>query len=405
MRRSSLGDAGTGVGVDAGSPPDAAPPPPPPPPVDAGMDASTSPLDAGGGTGPTGGPLVLYNWNPGAPLAHYAAVRAAVTSGASGTRARVVFVGDSTTEGVGSADDDLRALSYPDYFADDLPLVGVPANIDDFVGGYTGVDDRVALVGGSVWSGAGAAGGALVYAAAPGDGLDFTLDSPGTYDRLDVHYVDGAPTTFTVSLDDGTVVGTFTPQGSNDMATTTFTVPAGAHGSAHVRESSSGGGFLEGVTFWSASHPSFSVYNAGIGGLSSNVVGTGSTTGYGDIQGALALHPDLVIINLGINDLLHDYATIPQVAANLSLMTTMFRAAGSDVILVVPTPFGSPDLPTLRAAMQGVSDAMDVPLVDLSATYHDDVDALSAAGFMYDGVHPNAKLYSDIGAKLAVLLE
>jgi hypothetical protein len=47
---------------------------------------------------------------------------------------------------------------------------------------------------------------------------------------------------------------------------------------------------------------------------------------------------------------------------------------------------------------------MNVPLIDLSATYGNNAAALAAAGLLSDNVHPDAALYADIGAKIAALL-
>jgi len=286
----------------------------------------------------------------------------------------------------------------------------VPAQYDNFVGGGLLVDSRITMLGGGSWSGAGDAGGQVLTTSAAGDGFDFTLLSPAAYDRVDVNYIDSGSGTATVVVD-GKAVATFQIGSSNLTKTQTIILPLGVHADVSVTANNANPLFIEGTSFWNTAAPKVEVVNAGKGGADSGAVNQGSSStvaGFGEVQGAAELAPQIVLINYGANDINNATETTAQTVANLALMVTEFRSVNADPILVIPQPFSSTayatQLPALRAALHTLSDTMNVPLIDLSATYNDDFASLSAAGLMADNLHPSAALYAQIGSKIAALL-
>jgi hypothetical protein len=180
------------------------------------------------------------------------------------------------------------------------------------------------------------------------------------------------------------------------------------HGEISIRSLNANSTFIEGAAFSNSLAPQVQVFNAGIPGVESNIVTYGSAGGNGDIQGAAALNPKLALINFGINDINDGTETVAQTVQHISQMVTEMRAAGSDVIVIIPQPFDSPnyaaDLPALRTALEAYATAANVPIIDLSATYGDSAAALNAAGLLTDNLHPDATLYADIGSGIASLL-
>jgi len=159
------------------------------------------------------------------------------------------------------------------------------------------------------------------------------------------------------------------------------------------------------------------VFNAGIGG---------DTTELGRArfeQDVLDRRPDLVIIQLGINDAAVDVwrnppAPGPRVALeryreNLTYFVTTLQAQGAQVILMTPNPlrwadktrklYGqppydpqSPDgfsvtMPPYVEAVRQVAAERGVKLIDVWAAYHDydGIEGQSMDGLLLDGMHPN----------------
>jgi len=84
-----------------------------------------------------------------------------------------------------------------------------------------------------------------------------------------------------------------------------------------------------------------------------------------------------------------------------------FQAKGIDTIIIVPTPFASgyaSEFPAYINDLEGIATQMNVPLINLSATYDNSDADLAAAGLMYNNLHPDAQLYADIGSGIAGLL-
>jgi lysophospholipase L1-like esterase len=354
-------------------------------------------------------PLVLYNWNPATQLTNFLAAEAQVAAGDAGARVKIVALGDSTTAGYKGAPTDYRnSVSYPEELALSLSYDGIPAQSDNFLGEFNGEDGRIALVGTAALAYPEFAGGQVIRTAAVGDGVNFTLNTPQVYDRVDISYVDHGNGSLTVAVDGGPVLATLQLGNTGQIVTKTIDIPSGLHAVLNIRSTSSTLTSIEGAAFWNSANPSVEVYNAGVPGAESSVVGNGSTAGVGEIPGVVNLNPNLALIDYGINDINNGDLTIAQTVANISAMITALRSVNCDVIIIIPQPFSSPayatQLPALRAALEALSDADNVPIIDLSATYGDSFAALAAAGLMSDLLHPDATLYADIGSKIAALL-
>ena len=166
------------------------------------------------------------------------------------------------------------------------------------------------------------------------------------------------------------------------------------------------------------------VINAGVGGNS-------TTDGLDRFdRDVLAHHPDLVVIQFGINDSAVDVwrnppATSPRVSieafeANLRLLIERAREAGARVVLMTTNPirwtpklkelygkmpynpdrpdgFDLPLLSRYNAAARRVANEAGVPLVDVHAEFmRGDVD-----GLLLDGMHPGDAGHAIVAALLA----
>lgn len=367
-------------------------------------------------------PLVLFNWDPATQLTSL------LNAQAAGTGSTIVAIGDSTTLGFGSANADFRELSYSVEMAQALAQDGVAAQSDNTLGqgnenGST-TDNRVTLFGHAAYDGIYDAGGQVVEMPGSGDGYTFTTNWPGDYDRVTLSYVDSGSGSVTVSVD-GSSVGTLQFGNTGDTLSQTIDIPAGTHSQITVTSNSSKPVYIQGTAFSNSTANAVQVFDAGIGGWGSGDANTsfynggditGSANGFGQVAGSVALKPNLALIDLGINDMTgfanhqNPGESVPTatIVANITQIIATLRAAGSDVIIIIPQPFTDPSyatqLPALRAALETLSIAENVPIIDLSATYDNSFAKLSAAGLMSDDVHPDATLYADIGSQIAALL-
>jgi hypothetical protein len=375
------------------------------------------PISVAGSVG--NNPLVVFNWDPETQLTHFLAAQK------SGAGAKIVGIGNSTTIGFGSAATGFRELSYLAEMSRALTADGVAAQSDNFLGqgNENGdvPDERITFFGGAAWSGAYDAGGQTIETDAAGQGFQFTLPTAHDYNQVTLSYIDIGSGALTLSVD-GVSVGTLQVGNTGNTLTQTFDIPAGAHTQLTVTATDASPVYIQGASFSNSTSSAVQVLDAGIGGWGTTDANTsvyngqpltGSANGYGQTAGSVALQPNLAIIDYSINDITGaDNLGVPVLTAtiveNLKQMIATLRAAGSDVILVLPQPFNAPQyalaLPALRAGLETLAIAENVPLIDLSASYGDSFSSLYAAGLMSDSDHPDATFYADIGTQMAALL-
>ncbi len=367
-------------------------------------------------------PLVTYNWLPAKQLPHFLLA-------APSTR-RIVAIGDSTTLGFGAGATGFRGLSYPAELAQALSRDGQAAEAANFVGmgyefgsqGQEISDNRTTLIGGAQWDpNAIGAGGPGVEFKSPGDGVSLTLDTPGKYNQVIVSYIDLGGGSMTVAIDHGSPISTLKLGNSGNILTKTVSIPQATHSVVSVVSTTSTATYIQGVEFHvspNGTSPAIEVINAGIGGWTTGSAASSyyngqylsaSLHGFGQTAGSAALHPNLVLINLGINDIL---TSVPQSTSvsNLVKIAQLLRSAKIDVIFVIPQPFTSAadcaTLASLRTRLESYAKRLNFPVIDLEGTFGDSVTPLSQAGLMSgDNVHPNATLYADIATGIAGLLK
>jgi hypothetical protein len=369
-------------------------------------------LDASSNTGDV--PLVTYNWNPATQLGNYLAAQANVIAGVAGTEAEIIAVGDSTTVGYNAAATDYRpTVSYPADLAVFLSQDGVAAQGDNFLGQGNEdsdiPDSRITLFGAALWNPPFLAGGPAVVTYGIGEGFTFTLPTAETYNRVNINYLDSGGGTLNVALNGGATVATLQIGNTGLMVSRTIDLPIGVYSSVSVTTGTANQTQIEGVSFSNTVTPAIQVLNAGVGGAESSVVGDGVTPGAGMISSPAALGANLALINFGINDILQGNLTATQTTANIALMVTEFRANRTDPIIIIPQPINSAnyvaEIPTLRADIYQLATTMNVPVIDLSATYNADATSLLADGLLTnDGIHPGATLLADIASGIATLL-
>ncbi len=141
--------------------------------------------------------------------------------------------------------------------------------------------------------------------------------------------------------------------------------------------------------------------------VNASVSGETTDGGVARLDRALSTHrPGIVIIELGGNDGLRGLP-VSRVEANLALLITKSRAAGSDVLLLavqVPSNYG----PQYTSSFQQIYRDLAVKYrVGVAALMNPQV-ALDLAYFQPDGIHPNARaqplLLDNVWIQLSPLL-
>ncbi len=376
---------------------------PPPGSATIPMTQYAAPSTSGIGTDP----LITYNWNPATQLTSF------LSAEAQGT-ASIVAIGDSTTSGIGSdpANTEDIAGSYPSALTYWLNQDGIAAQDANFLGNNNdGGDTQVDLLGSAIWSGAQGAAGQAIQTANVGDGFSFTPNDPITGNEVAVTYYSSGGGTLAVDVN-GNVVGTIAIGNNYTMQTTELSIPAQLVNTVTITSTTPTADFLEGAAVANTSSTAVQVYNAGQSGGTAQGANAAEMVGSlgnnsGEIPDTIQLNPSLVLINYGINDINDGLETPGQAASYVQQMVADFQAKGIDTIIIVPTPFASvyaSEFPSYINDLEGIATQMNVPLINLSATYDNSEADLAAAGLMHDGIHPGAQLYADIGLGIAGLL-
>jgi lysophospholipase L1-like esterase len=357
-----------------------------------------------------------YNFSPNL-LPHWISCAARVKANVG--NCRILMLGDSTTFGINStASDtgDLTAANYPTDLATYLNSIIMPANRASFfgcgAGGGTGtsggncsIDPRITLGQWSVTSAVTSVGGFAIQDNGSGSSLNFApTTSVNTFKIWYVTHGGGGEIYY--ALDGGSTTG-FSTNGSTGIGSqvVTATTP-GQHILNLTCPSCTSNTYIVGIEAYNTNIGSIDIMNAGWPGASS---GNWNVTGpYAPLTTAVDMAPDVVIIDLGINDWKNNgVVSLATYQANMGAIIAALQAT-SDVILVTPAPSyitsTSVALQQDYVAVQYVlSKQYNVPLIDNFSRWGTYAIA-NAAPLLFesgDGYHPNATGYADFAQAVA----
>ena len=329
-------------------------------------------------------------------------------------RPKIVFIGDSKTTGAGAGTNstntwttDAEKRSKTAHLVRLLNAAGIPANRQAWFA-FSGLANSAAKVGydprlviNTGWSGGNQTLGGAMWATNGTTRFDFTpegqVDTVLTFSKQRVN--DG---TFTVSADGGTALSTIngSPNGGSTVdgfIKTTTTLTKGAHTFNMVRTS---GGFisLAGQIAYDSTVPAVDVINGGaFGTVSANHISTNNPWAAANILAILV--PDLVVVQLGSNDL-NTGVSVETYAANILDIITKAKAAGADVVLEVAT-FGNAggygtdaQREAFRQALIGLGASQGCIVVDHAARFVSFASA-NGLGLMRDAIHETEPGYAD----------
>ncbi|HEU0043724.1 SGNH/GDSL hydrolase family protein [Sphingomonas sp.] len=307
----------------------------------------------------------------------------------AGTRnARIAFIGDSTTGGVGA----IAPFNVPELLGARAKARGWSVYAENLFGSLDQVDTRLVQGG---WGGLlNTAGGAMQHSNATGAPLAFTPTQ--AFDTIVIAYPRNGPLgSFAVNVDGGASLGTINQSGSAALMTTTFTVSLGVH-TVNLTWAA-GLAYVASIRTCNSAAKGLEIANMGISGAKA-IDWISEAQPWDTLAALKAYAPDLTVINLCINDIINGPTPIPSFTTSMTAIVTAAKLSG-DVVLVVPEQIG--DFAQFHAAIRSLSAGLDVGLYDLAERW---LGVAAAPEWMSDGIHPSASGYADIAEGLVPLL-
>lgn len=342
---------------------------------------------------------------------------------------KVLFIGDSTTVGVGADPtgttdvEGARPYSVPLQARDFIISAGYSAISDNFagdngvgLGDWTGYRPDVTIVGTPPASSRSpTAGGFLarqttstsikLYTDSVVDTLEFTFERAPGFGVLGLK-IDGVPHSEYA-----------TAAAPEDYHKVTV---AGLAKARHQLEFYRVSGYPHGpgyVNAWDSSAVAFQIINAGT--RDTSTAWWTNTTHPASPLGALAvIDADIGVIDLGINDWRSSGVSVAQVKANIQTIMDELVSSGASIVLVVPHDIGAysstPDVwsaavvlnlyQELHAENAGsllVNPPVEYFNAGLSAVNPATYAEMNSNGYMYDSLHCNAAPYAVEGQAVA----
>ncbi len=311
------------------------------------------------------------------------------------TRGRVLFLGDSNMIGVGAIS---AAAPYPRKYSfpailvrrlNDLNAVDAgPFGTGGFsAGNYHLTDPRVAVSSGWTYT-VETVGGGLWENSTNTQGIQF---SPGfQWDTAEVWFACGAAATCTFGPV-GTPTSFSIAGGAVEKKTLTLTSLTSAN--LHLQRTT-GTVRVMGFACYDSSKVGVTLHNAGRSGWRCDQAAD-DTSFYSPLSAATAVEPDLTVIQFGLND--WNQNINPTIfKENLEKIILSMRAAGSDILLMVPfQPTASGKAYTwslYRSVIKSLAAKYALPVCDITALLGSPPDAT----WLRDALHLNSKGYADV---------
>lgn len=348
--------------------------------------------------------------------------------------ARLLFVGDSTTAGMGGGttkvaqcyNDNAFRSGVPSQVAALLHHGLLKTTIDTLIGtsrcsitpaptSYPSYDPRVVF--GGAWGltdSTSFLGGGFFSTTTNVGQMDFYPAEP--FDNFTVYYAISpvGGTALQVLVDDSaTGYSTINNNGANALGIANYTVPGdGLTASAPNTHkisfigSETGTSFIAGIVCWNSKEPGIIVAASGASGI--KAANAASDTSFNSLVGLRAFAPDLTVINLSINDQGVTTSGAQQTAylASITAIATAALVSG-DVLILINSPntnSGFADADLYYSNILSYAEENSINLYDLRYILGSTYAIAAAAGYMDDsavaGVHLNAMGHSAIANSL-----
>lgn len=369
----------------------------------------------------------LYNFNPSTNLTRWRRALANVKSGTA--NARLLCAGDSTTFGVGSNGTqntgDLIQLSFPTQLAQLFNSAGINAHansimsngadfgVSQFTVTHINNDNRVTWGSGWTTNGLNSLGGGM-YCNTAGNAGAMSFLPTTNVDTFKVYYLANATSTATFTLDlNGSGTATINQQtGEPSVQVATITGTLGSNTLNIKWASGSTQLFIVGIEAYDSSKKWVDVINSGwSGSTAENWAFIDSF--FWDVTKVLQnnIQPDLMILNLGINDWNGGNTGTPTQLASFQTAMQVIITAGlvhGDVIIMTPAPTEA-STQTLAIqqkyinVMYSLAASNNIPLIDMWARFVS-WEVSNPLGFYFNFAHPSGSGYADNAIQLRNIL-
>ena len=178
----------------------------------------------------------------------------------------------------------------------------------------------------------------------------------------------------------------------------TITVPRGVHSTVEILRNSGTNIYISSVEVYDSLNKELLIYNCGWSSAKSVDLVTADAS-YRTLNMIQFMQPDLMILNIGIND----YPTVSQATfeANVTLLVNAARLSG-DVVLNVPNPRSfTANQAAFRGYIQELAASLNALLVDLQAAppagLGDYATASGNGDINADQIQPTGQGYGKMG--------
>lgn len=345
------------------------------------------------------------NINP-QTLQRWRAAKSRVRNGSA--RAKLLFIGDSTTMGSGSGSggsfsmNGAFAKAWPRQLISQLNNL-LPVQDGTFYGdqntsvSYPLYDPRVAEGVGWAPFVSNLGGNMFRFTAGTAGLLSFTPTF--AIDNFKIYYLQQAAGNgaFTTNIDGGASLGTTNTLGAAGVLSTTFTVARAAH-TINITPDNLGTLFIIGITAWDSTIPAIDAIQLGFNGAkTADFTNTGAV--WSPMTVLPTLVPDLTVVMLTVNDSNNNTALATYQSQTQTIITTA-KSTG-DVLLAVGPPSNTTQatdgtLDKYIAILQNLAILNNCGLLNLKTRWTS--FAVTNPNMPYfDTVHPGAVGYRDIG--------
>lgn len=302
--------------------------------------------------------------------------------------AKLLFVGDSTTVGIGTTADQAFPMQVQARLGLSLPTSQ---------GLYTAATaNGSAFWNLGAWNQVFGPGSGAIYAE-PTQTASYAIYRPNIEaDTIDVYWYKAVGKgTLVVNIDevDQTPINTNSTDGEGGWKKTTYKVSVGSQHQVAFKTPTDAPVHVLGADFYVENRKTVRVANWGSSGTTA---GNWVSFPY-SLDGILGYAPDLTVITLGINDALNNIP-FESWKADTGLIIDAALASGSVLLSsVIPStqfqrPGGYANEAAYREAAVSLAAEKGIPFFDLFEAYGEQTDTLAP-----DGVHPTAQGYAKVG--------
>lgn len=321
---------------------------------------------------------------------------------------KVLFIGDSTTRGIGST----LSGTFPSY-GSYLQRVSLGGDVQTSQGlGVLSLnvgnnpDNRFTrLTGWGIGSNFGFSD-SCASASSVGSTTTFSFTpgaSQGTFDKFDVYYLQFAGGGLLSVWATGGSTTTVDTNGAAGVLKVTVTAATASVNNVVYAGDNTGQVYVCGFEPYLSTVSKVRLGNAGVGGSYAAGIWDQEASNFGSLPSIRSYAPDLCVISLGINDATNN-TTATAFQASMQTIIGACQQSGDVLLMTMPPSTGAPYTtlePQYVSAYYNLASTNNIPLLDIFKRFG---SAYNSA-YMFDPYHPTQYGYWDWGADLSQFLQ